>query len=264
MNLKIAVHSDAGIKKKTNQDSVFIKTARTSRGPAALFAICDGMGGLAKGELASASLARGLDRWFMKDYAALLEKDARKERVQESICAFLDRMNGEILSYGRKHCVELGTTVVALLIRNDEYLIFNVGDSRAYLLADRLIQITKDQTFVQREVDAGRMSEQEAKSDARRSMLLQCVGASQAVAPDFYCGVLAPGTEFLLCSDGFRHEISEEEIYGALHAGGECRERDMQEKLCYLTELVKRRQETDNISSVLVQVGLEGNGACWK
>lgn len=254
MNLKIAVHSDAGIKKKTNQDSVFVKVANTVFGTAALLAVCDGMGGLAKGELASATLVRSLNHWFMHDFPALLYQNGNTEQLEYSFRTFVCGANEEIAAYGRANHVELGTTMVALLIAGDRYYIVNVGDSRAYLLAEDIWQITKDQTFVQREIDAGRMTEREAMTDSRRNMLLQCIGASPSVVPDFYSGIIRAGTEFLLCSDGFRHMISEEEIYAVLHAQGECDERDMEEKLAYLTELNKQRQETDNISSILVRI----------
>lgn len=254
MNLKIAVHSDEGIKKKTNQDSILVKVAHTERGPAALFAVCDGMGGLAKGELASAALVRSLDRWFMRDFPILLYQNAGAGQLKESICACLEMENQAIASYGRANHVELGTTAVALFIVQDMYYVVNVGDSRAYLLSDRLWQITKDQTFVQRELDAGRMTAAQAMSDSRRNMLLQCIGASRMVAPDFYEGKVVSGTEFLLCSDGFRHMLSEEEIYGTLHSGPERLEREMEEQLFFLTETVKERQETDNISSILVRI----------
>lgn len=259
MNLKIAVYSDAGIKKKTNQDSVFVKVASTAFGTAALAAVCDGMGGLAKGELASATLVRKLNHWFMHDFPALLYQNGNTGQLEESFIKFVCAANEEIVSYGRANHVELGTTMVALLIVSGRYYVVNVGDSRAYLLAEGMRQITKDQTFVQREIDAGRMTAQEAMADSRRNMLLQCVGVSPTVAPDFYSGALQAGTEFLLCSDGFRHKISEEEIYAVLHAQGECGERDMEEKLAYLTELNKQRQETDNISSILIRVGEEAN-----
>lgn len=253
MDLKIAVHSDVGIKKTTNQDSVFVKTARTDYGMVALLAVCDGMGGLAKGELASATLVRELDRWFLFDFPALLYQKNSMEHWQENFKNFITMVNKKIALYGRTNHVDMGTTLAVLLIVGNRYDIVNVGDSRVYLLKEKALQITKDQTFVQREVDAGRMTVQQARIDSRRNMLLQCVGASQTVVPDFHSGTIQKGTDFLICSDGFRHVVSEDEIYSALYLQRNCTEKDMEEKLVYLTELNKKRQETDNISSILVQ-----------
>lgn len=253
MELKIALHSDVGIQKTINQDSLFMKAASTDYGPVALLAVCDGMGGLSKGELASATLVRSLDNWFMQDFPALLYQNRGMESLKDSFWRFIDRVNRKLASYGSSHHNELGTTMASLLIIQDQYLVVNVGDSRVYLLSGRARQITKDQTYVQKEIDAGRMTERQAKEDVNRNVLLQCVGASQDIVPDFYIGTIEPGTEFLLCSDGFRHMVSDEELYCMLHMQNGCTEQDMEEKLVYLTELNKQRRETDNISSILVR-----------
>ena len=83
-------------------------------------------------------------------------------------------------------------------------------------LHDSVRILTKDQTFVAREIAAGRMTPEEAKTDPRRSVLLQCVGASAEVRPDFLKGKLQKDAIYLICSDGFRHQISEQEIMDKL------------------------------------------------
>lgn len=134
------------------------------------------------------------------------------------------------------------------------YYIANVGDSRIYQIRDELKQLTKDQTFVQREMDEGRMTYDEARRDSRRNVLLQCVGASEVIEPDFYTGMIDPGTMFLLCSDGFRHVIAAEELYQYLTPYRVLNEQAMKESLVYLTDLNKYRQEVDNISAALIRV----------
>lgn len=84
MNFKIAAHTDIGIRKKTNQDSVLVKVAQTDYGKVCFAAVCDGMGGLAKGELASATLARHLSMWFEKDFPDLLYKGLSMEALEKS------------------------------------------------------------------------------------------------------------------------------------------------------------------------------------
>ena len=152
----------------------------------------------------------------------------------------------------------MGTTIVAMLIMNDHYYLMNVGDSRAYLLADQLYQLTKDQTFVQYEIDAGRLTEEEAKYHPQRNVLLQCVGASEVVTPDFYEGPVYPDTVFMLCSDGFRHIITPEEIYQYLNPSVLVDENVMKNNAVYLTELNKQRREVDNISVALIRTCREG------
>ena len=253
MNLKMVAHTDVGIKKDTNQDSVLMKVARTDYGKVLFAAVCDGMGGLAKGELASATLVRMLSKWFEEEFPILLYQGLSIEVLQESLSELIYRANQKISAYGNAIRVNLGTTMVALLIVDHVYYIVNVGDSRVYLLRDELVQLTKDQTVIQREMDLGHMTWEEARRDPRRNVLLQCVGASEVIVPDFYSGNVESGSMFLLCSDGFRHVISKEELYEYLSPYRLLNEKAMQDSLVYLTDLNKYRQETDNISAALIR-----------
>ena len=85
-------------------------------------------------------------------------------------------------------------------------MIVHVGDSRVYQIDSALNQLTTDQTFVAREVSKGNMTIEQAKVDKRRNLLLQCVGASKVVEPQVLLGTTKKGA-YMLCSDGFRHEI---------------------------------------------------------
>lgn len=253
MNFKIAAHTDVGIKKSTNQDSVLMKIAQTDYGNVAFSAICDGMGGLAKGELASATLIRMLSKWFEEEFPELLYQGLSMEVLQKSWTDLIYEANAKITSYGQALHTSMGTTMVVLLIVGRVYYIGNVGDSRVYCIKEELTQLTKDQTVVQREMDLGNMTYEEARRDPRRNVLLQCVGASQEIEPDYYTGNVEPGTMFLLCSDGFRHVIATEELYQYLTPYRVFHEQAMKESLVYLTELNKYRQEVDNISAALVR-----------
>lgn len=182
MDFLIAAHTDVGIRKKTNQDSVLIKVADTDCGKVCFAAVCDGMGGLRKGELASATLIRDFSDWFDSEFPEILYEGLdtivlRKswERVV-SICA------KELERYSSDNQVRMGTTAAVLLLAQHRYFILNIGDSRVYELTDRVWQMTKDQTFIQREMDMGRMTPEEARKDSRRNVLLQCVGASDCRA----------------------------------------------------------------------------------
>lgn len=253
MNFKIAAHTDIGIKKKTNQDSVLVKVAQTDYGKVCFAVICDGMGGLSKGELASAALVRYLSGWFEKEFPELLYQGLSMENLQKSWNDLIGRVNRRISSYGHAAHIDMGTTMVILLIVDHVYYIANVGDSRVYLLREEIEQITKDQTFIQREMDEGRMTWEEARRDSRRNVLLQCIGASEVVVPDFYTGNIMSGSNFLLCSDGFRHVVTAEELYQYLSPYRIFNEDMMQAGIEYLIELDKYRQESDNISAVLIR-----------
>lgn len=254
MNFKIVAHTDVGIKKSTNQDSVLMKVAQTDYGNVVFAAVCDGMGGLAKGELASATLVRMLSKWFEEKFPQMLYQGLSMEILQNSWTELIYQANSKIANYSHALHTNMGTTMVVILIVGQVYYIANVGDSRIYQIRDELKQLTKDQTFVQREMDEGRMTYDEARRDSRRNVLLQCVGASEVIEPDFYTGMIDPGTMFLLCSDGFRHVIAAEELYQYLTPYRVLNEQAMKESLVYLTDLNKYRQEVDNISAALIRV----------
>ena len=129
----------------------------------------------------------------------------------------------------------------------------NVGDSRVYELTDTIRQLTTDQTFVAREVALGNMTEEQAEQDERRSVLLQCVGASDEVYPEMTFGQTKANAVYMLCSDGFRHEITAEEIFEKLRPEMLMDNNMMNVNATSLIELNKQRQERDNISVAMVR-----------
>ncbi len=253
MNYLTAVHTDAGIRKSTNQDSALIETAATDYGQILLGVVCDGMGGLAKGEVASAMLAKAFSRWFHQEFPRLLYSGLEVNALRESWTNLILEQNQKISNYGLECNVSLGTTLAALLLVDNIYYIINVGDSRVYYTKDGFHQMTLDQTYVQREMDLGRMTQEEAKTHPRRNVLLQCVGASSVIEPDFYVGEYQRDSLFMMCSDGFRHVITPEEFHEKMKPELMVTEEKMKETAVYFTELNKGRGEDDNISVVLIR-----------
>ncbi|MFD0826526.1 PP2C family protein-serine/threonine phosphatase [Neobacillus sp. M.A.Huq-85] len=254
MTILTAFHTDVGIKKKTNQDGLLLKTARTPKGQVGLFVVCDGMGGLAQGELASATVIRGMADWFDSEMPNIAQSQRIEEDIRKELEACIKQLNEKILSYGESEKVTLGTTVTALLIVHNKYYIVHIGDSRVYQISSTLTQLTTDQTLVAREVARGNLTEEQAKLDPRRNVLLQCVGATMDIEIAFSSGELKENTVFMLCSDGFYHQISEEELAENFHPPKLMDEVQMKEKVIELVELVKARKEVDNISVVVAKV----------
>lgn len=253
MDFLISAHSDIGIKKSTNQDSVLIQVAQTKYGKVAFGVVCDGMGGLAKGELASATLIKEFAKWFMEDLKILLAEGFSEDKLNKQWGKIVEDTNIRISQYGNKNRLRLGTTLAAVLIYANRFYCINVGDSRIYKIHDSLNVITKDQTYVQREIDMGRLTPEEAEKDPQRNVLLQCVGASPIVVPDYYSGEICNEDVIMLCSDGFRHIISPEELYMYLNPESMHTEDEMKENMVYLTELNKYRRESDNISVAVIK-----------
>ena len=222
MEFLTAVHTDVGIRKSTNQDSALVMEAQTDCGRVLFSVICDGMGGLAKGEVASATVIKAFSDWFEKELPKLLHMEDPEK--------------------------------MAALFMKDRYYLINIGDSRAYLISNGLYQLTKDQSYVQREVDLGHITPEEAAVHPRRNVLLQCVGASPIITPDYYTGVCESGQVFMQCSDGFRHTITPEELFQYLNYSVLTDEQTLLDNAVYLTELNKSRHETDNITVLLVKI----------
>lgn len=253
MNFLTATHTDVGIKKKTNQDSLLVLQAQTDYGNVLLAVVCDGMGGLSKGETASASVIHAFSDWFQKEFPTILYAGLHPDTLRSSWEQLVTNANKRIGEYGDRCGTNLGTTCVAILIVENIYYIINVGDSRVYLISDNLYQLTKDQTYVQREIDAHRMTYEQALRDPQRNVLLQCIGASDYVQPDFFTGTLTANQCIMLCSDGFRHVIDPREIYQVLMPAAATDVQSMRQGLIQLTELNKQRMETDNISAILIR-----------
>lgn len=253
MNFIVSATTDIGTTKTTNQDSLCVKVINTLKGRMVFAVLCDGMGGLAKGEVASATVIRAFENWVINELPVLCRGQIEDSVIRNQWEHIITEQNNRIKTYGARQGVRLGTTAVVMLITQNRYYIMNVGDSRAYELSDGIKQLTADQTFVAREVALGNMTEEEAEKDERRSVLLQCVGASDDVYPDMFFGETKENAVYMLCSDGFRHEITPEEIYASLQPNLLYDEATMQQNTVGLIELNKQREERDNISVVLVR-----------
>lgn len=253
MNFLISGNTDIGTTKSTNQDSLSVKIMNTNQGRMAFAILCDGMGGLDKGEVASASVIRAFDNWVINDLPALCNAPIEDYVLRSQWERIITEQNRTIKSYGARQGVRLGTTAVVMLLTENRYYILNVGDSRAYELTDTIRQLTTDQTFVAREVALGNMTEEQAEQDERRSVLLQCVGASDEVYPEMTFGETKANAVYMLCSDGFRHEITAAEIFEKLRPEMLMDNNMMNVNVTSLIELNKLRQERDNISVAMVR-----------
>ena len=255
MEYKIALQTDVGIKKETNQDSCCIKEAVTDKGKVLMAVICDGMGGLAKGEVASATLIKTFSEWFETELPEILAKDKPLEEVQYRWDRIVKEQNQNIGAYGKSLKIQLGSTITAILVlENSQYIIVHVGDSRAYRITNTNIEaLTEDQTVVAKEVKQGKLTPEQAENDPRRNVLLQCVGASRIVEPVFYYGTVQADECYMLCSDGFRHVIRSEEIHKAFAPENNADEEQMNGHITELIELNKFRHENDNITALLIK-----------
>lgn len=254
MKFIVGYHTDAGIRKKINQDALLIKTAKSPYGRIGLFVICDGMGGLSSGELASGTVVNEMGIWFDEILAHVNFNTVDEEDLYKFLCGQIMSLNNKIFAYGNMQSQRLGTTLTLCLFVHDKYYIFQVGDSRAYKIDSDVEQLTKDQTFVQREVDRGNITKEEATIHPRRNVLLQCIGAKIEVEPVMVTGELKGNEVFLICSDGFYRKLSNDEILRELRWSDLKDSEEMNNKVKNLIERVKDRDERDNITGIIVKV----------
>ena len=253
VNFIVSATTDIGLTKSTNQDSYSVRVFSTSLGKVVFAILCDGMGGLSKGEVASGSLVNAFCKWADNRLPILCREDITESAIRADWIGIATEYNEKIKFYGRSCGTSMGTTVTAILLTPKRYYIINVGDTRAYEITDAVTVLTKDQTVVAREVELGHLTPEEAKRDSRRSVLLQCVGASEEVYPDMFFGDTKLNAVYMLCSDGFRHEITKDEIYQYLGPNVMVDAEGMKQNMEALIELNKQRQERDNISVISIR-----------
>ena len=252
MDFILSAYTDAGISRANNQDSLCVRRATLSSGGEIMMAaVCDGMGGLKKGELASAATVESFGKWFddtMPQLPHLCAEDFHEIRRQWE--KLIRNIHNRLSAYGRRTGTRLGTTLSALLAYNDRYLSATVGDSRIYEVNDEVRQLTRDQSLVELEIEAGRITEDEARHHPQRNILLQCIGDDPPVVPAFTEGRLLGGAIYLICSDGFVHEVPKAELAEKMDPLCLHTKEKISEAIVSLVEVCKERGEQDNITVV--------------
>ena len=259
MNYIAGSVSDVGIKRKSNQDSLYYALAEYKGEKLAYMVICDGMGGFSKGELASAEVLTTFENWFRKRLPEILKEGFSAEVLREEWYSLAEAENRRVSEYASTNRLKMGTTLTAALFLGEQFYMIHVGDCRLYeIRGAEIMQLTHDHTVTQREIDNGLLSPEDAVTDSRQHILLQCLGAGREIAPDFVVGTIRPETSYLLCSDGFRHKFSKEEMRQQLSAAGNSSKKKIEKNLKAAIEQIKDRGETDNITAGLLVVSRGG------
>lgn len=254
MNFIVGYHTDVGIRKSVNQDAMLIKIAKSPYGRIGLFVVCDGMGGLSSGEVASSTAVKDINSWFDEQLPKIDFDLADSEYIYNELSCLIFSINKKILSFGRRENKILGTTLTLLLSIDERYYIMQVGDSRIYKVRNIVEQLTKDQTYVQREVDRGNLTKEEAEKHPRRNVLLQCIGAREELEPVMSTGNFEDGEVYVICSDGFYKKLRKEELLNDFNALKINSEEQITSKAKEIIERVKERSEKDNISAIIFKV----------
>ena len=238
INTKSFYLTDTGRVREHNEDSV---TILKNLNDEYLVVVADGMGGHRKGEVASALTVAHLGKRFTESASIGTKIDA-VNWLSDNIC----EINREILDYGEQNenSKGLGTTVVAAIVTK-EFLIFaNIGDSSGYVMKNnKLHRVTKPHTLVNLLVDAGDLTEEEAKNHPKKNVLMKALGAAEKCEPDIF-DVDNESEAVFLCSDGLTGMLTDEQIEKVLLEN----DLTVEEKVVKLIKKCNARGGNDNIS----------------
>lgn len=199
--------TDRGLVRENNEDSSTVKTS----GRDLIFAVADGMGGHAMGEVASKT---ALD-FVISDLLSTLESVNNQKAIEDLLHKTVEKANIRVYLESLKDTDYhgMGTTLTLGVLRDWRLYLSHIGDSRAYLLhGSHLDRLTLDHTLVQQMVEAGTISESEATKHPKRHMLTRSLGVKEYMTPDTTSFDIFEGDVILLCTDGLYGCISDKEI----------------------------------------------------
>jgi PPM family protein phosphatase len=235
LELRYAARSDVGLVRQGNEDSGYASPR--------LLIVADGMGGHAAGELASATAVATI--------AALESLPLDAGDAVTALSESIDDIGDAIATVIQEdpELTGMGTTVTGVYWLGGQFVLAHVGDSRAYLLRDgSLVQLTHDHTYVQTLVDAGRLTEQQASTHPRRSLLMRAIDGMNPVESDVIAHVGHAGDRLMLCSDGLSGLVGADEIAGLLQI------RDLPGCVTRLVDLAIERGAPDNVTVVVADI----------
>ncbi len=219
-----------------------------------LLVVADGMGGAAAGELASEMATDTIYDHLMKTWNA--EAEVTPQRFAYRLKEAVEVANASIHAHAKAHpeVRGMGTTTTAAGVLHDHLYLTQVGDSRAYLVRNgQAHQITKDQSLMQRLVEAGELTEEEAAQSERRNIILQALGPDPKVKVDLTHQEVRRGDVLVLCSDGLSGQVKKDEIAKVVSET-----RELSQVCEKLIALANERGGPDNITVVVARFDGEG------
>lgn len=236
VSLIACARSDIGRKRANNEDSYYAHDG--------LFIVADGMGGHRGGARASMLAVDQASKSFREDRKNGHDiKHALIAAMNDAAIAVYDMGHNEPDLWG------MGTTLSMLAIENDRAFITHIGDSRVYKLEDdQLSLLTKDHSLVNEQVQAGMISEDEARISPLRNIITRALGQNKSIVADHYSLNIKSGTVFLLCSDGLTSMVSDEKI-AEIIVGNE-----LNNAVEVLIKEANKNGGDDNITIVLLKV----------
>lgn len=261
--VEVAFLSNVGRVRSNNEDSFSAFTASIPRlnntGPENVFTflvVADGMGGHEGGEVASNLAVRSMSAGIVQNfYLPTVEgrpPGRNGQTLLEALAFLMEDANQAILQEGHQKRTTMGTTLTCAVLIGQTAIVGHVGDSRLYILAKstgKLRQVTTDHSVVQRLVDMGTLTPQEAQASPQRSVLYMTVGQKPQVEPDVELVPLGDVAAMLLCSDGLWEMVGDDAIEETLKTPGSAAQ------VCQsLVEAANAAGGVDNVTVVLARM----------
>jgi protein phosphatase len=238
LKIDIVALTDVGCVRTNNEDGFGYDLATR------IFVVCDGMGGMAAGEVASATAVKELVENFS-------QPDGSEAGTEDRLYRAILHANQQVyqLAQGNEELRGMGTTLVSACIEGRRLLIGNVGDSRAYFLRGGVCaQITNDHSFLAEQVRKGSMNVEEAQASPLQSVITRAIGTAESVEPDIFTGDLEPGDIVLLTSDGLTRYADAKAI---AHVVLSCT--TLADACQALIDRAKQQGAVDNVTCLLLQ-----------
>ncbi len=244
LKLEVAGLTDVGCKRSNNEDHYGYDLATQ------LFVVCDGMGGMAAGEVASSSAVSALLRSFSDNAAS-------SATIEERLYQAIESANQQVraLAEANEELQGMGTTLVAACLDGRKIVVGNVGDSRAYFLRDGgCVQITLDHSYLAEQVRNGVMTADDAGASPLQSLITRAIGTADTVEPDLFSAALEPGDIVLLTTDGLTRYADAEAIARLVLP-----QEDLQQTCQTLIDTAKEQGAVDNVTCVLLRFSEENS-----
>jgi protein phosphatase len=265
--IHVAGRTDVGQTREHNEDAFAVADLTTGNpilqpdaathalGPkGSLFMVADGMGGAAAGEIASAMAVEVILGEMRTSWIA--QEATSAEAFVRAIKQATKAANQQINAFATQHPEYrgMGTTATIAGLLGDTLYLAQVGDSRAYIVRDGVTrQITKDQSLMQKLIEAGEMTEEEAEHSERRNIILQALGPEPVIKVDLTHQRIRRGDTLVLCSDGLSGQVTKEQIADAVRADS-----DLTKVCARLVDLANANGGPDNITVIAARFGGSG------
>ncbi|MGB6054002.1 MAG: Stp1/IreP family PP2C-type Ser/Thr phosphatase [Burkholderiaceae bacterium] len=245
--LEFAALSDTGLLREQNEDRVAVSAEY------GLAVLADGMGGYSAGEVASGIAVDVIRQTIENRLRRRWHRLPRASAMQQLLGGAIELANSAILNTARRRpeYAGMGTTIVAALFHHERVVIAHAGDSRAYRLRDgAILQLTRDHSLLQEQLDAGLISPEEARIAEHKNLVTRAVGIDPALEVELHEHRIAAGDLYLLCSDGLSDLLPEPEIVELALAAGS----NLQQAAAALVQRANDYGGRDNISVILARV----------